>query len=532
MNQRTDSSPLFSAAFSLALSGACFLDALFLAVSPRHDAVYHLVGSVWAVLLPLVFNVLLLAAVFYAAMACVRPFPRAARILYAALLSILPWVLVKNICFLRGHTFPHHQSVALLLGCCVCALTLGALPWNWAHRAFEAAWATGRAFLFIAGGVVAVTLLQILYFGFLARHLNADSSPAESVRVGVTAPAGRVIWIVFDELGYEQVYGHRLTGLALPNFDRLAAESTVFTDARPAGMYTEFVLPSLFTGLHVLSTRASADGRDLTLSTPTGQLPFNMQDTVFADADALGYRSGVVGWYNPYCRLLTSVLSTCYWTGQTELSDLFPAHSFWPNLLHPLIRLMHKAPAFIHHPEGPSLDEMDEGRLHIADFINLDRESRAALRDSSDNFLLLHLPVPHPTGIWDRHTHRFAVDRSSYVDNLALADIYLGRVRSLLEAKGQWDTATVVIMGDHAWRTQLLWVGQPSWNIDDQRASEGGHFDDRPAYIVKLPGQRVPALITQPFAAVNTRPLLDALLAHRIQNPVELARWVNSSSSR
>lgn len=520
------------AAFALALSGACFLSALFLAVSPRHDAIYHLTGSVWAVLLPLVVNVLLLAFVFYAAMACVRPFPRAARILYAALLSIVPWVVVKNVLFLRGHPFPHRESVALLAGCCVCALVLGALPWNWAQSAFEAAWTAGRALLFIAGGVVAVTLLQILYFGFAARHLNDDSSPAESARVGVTPPAGRVIWIVLDELGYEQVYGHRLAGLALPNFDRLAGESTVFSDARPAGIYTEFVLPSLLTGLHVTNTSASADGRHLTLSTPSGQVPFNMQNTVFADADALGYRSGVVGWYNPYCRLLASVLSTCYWTGQTELSDLFPAHSFWPNLVHPLVRLMHKVPAFIHHPKGPSLDEMDEGRLHIADFINLDRESKNALRDSSNNFLLLHLPIPHPSGIWDRHTQRFAVDQSSYVDNLALADIYLGQVRSLLEAQGQWDTATVVIMGDHAWRTKLLWVGQTSWKPDDQRASEGGRFDDRPGYIVKLPGQHAPAVIAQPFAAVNTRPLLDALLAHRIQNPSELASWVNSAPSR
>ena len=46
----------------------------------------------------------------------------------------------------------------------------------------------------------------------------------------------RVIWILFDELSYQQVYERRLPGLQLPAFDALAAQATVFTHAVPAGI--------------------------------------------------------------------------------------------------------------------------------------------------------------------------------------------------------------------------------------------------------------------------------------------------------
>jgi hypothetical protein len=112
------------------------------------------------------------------------------------------------------------------------------------------------------------------------------------------------------------------------------------------------------------------------------------------------------------------------------------------------------------------------------------------------------------------------------VDNLALADDYLAHVRRLLEAAGQWESTTVVIMGDHAWRTQLLWKGSPGWNRDDQLASDGGRFDPRPAYLVKLPYQHTADTVATSFAAVRTRPLLDQLLQGRITSPAQLQQWV------
>jgi arylsulfatase A-like enzyme len=336
----------------------------------------------------------------------------------------------------------------------------------------------------------------------------------------------RVIWIVLDELGYRQVYEHRPRGLDLPTFDRLRAESTVFSDVRPAGMYTELVLPSLMTGQAVDRIRSSADGLRLQMHDEQGWQTFHQQDTVFADANALGYRSAVVGWYIPYCRLLPAVLSSCVWTSPSELANMFPSHRMGPNLVHPFLRLLHKVSFSLSPRRGPLPDELDDGNLHIQAFQKLDRASDAALADPRNTFLLLHMPIPHPKGIWDRHRKQFAVDRSSYVDNLALADAYLGHICQLLAASGQWDNATLLVMGDHAWRTRQLWRKTSAWSAEDEAASDGGQFDDRPGYLLKLPHQHTPAQLTTAFPALRTRALLYQLLSSRFTRPEQLQQWV------
>jgi len=141
------------------------------------------------------------------------------------------------------------------------------------------------------------------------------------------------------------------------------------------------------------------------------------------------------------------------------------------------------------------------------------------------------MPIPHPDGIYDRRTGTFGKAGASYLDNLALADRYLDHVHLLLEQRGEWDSATIVIMGDHSWRTKLIWDGSPGWTAEDQAASNGGQFDDRPAYIVKLPHQNQAARIDTPFAAVRTRAMLQQILDHKIESPAELAAFAQSSSA-
>lgn len=114
---------------------------------------------------------------------------------------------------------------------------------------------------------------------------------------------------------------------------------------------------------------------------------------------------------------------------------------------------------------------------------------------------------------------------SDYIDNLALADKCLAHIRSKLEQNGQWDSSTIVVMGDHSWRTKLFWMTSRDWTPEEQAASRG-EFDDRPAYLVKLPDQKSGTRIDVPFDALNTRRLFDELLAHRIGSSQELSVWV------
>ena len=82
-------------------------------------------------------------------------------------------------------------------------------------------------------------------------------------------------------------------------------------------------------------------------------------------------------------------------------------------------------------------------------------------------------------------------------------------------------------MGDHSWRTSSIWKDSMTWTVEDEAASHGGQFDPRPAYIVKLPNQQTPARIDQPFSAVSTRALLDALFQDHLQTPAYLQTWAS-----
>ena len=113
---------------------------------------------------------------------------------------------------------------------------------------------------------------------------------------------------------------------------------------------------------------------------------------------------------------------------------------------------------------------MSEG--HIQDYTDLLAASDALLNDSSANLLYLHLPIPHPFGIYNRQTRQLTTTGpSTYIDNLALADVYLGHLRTQLEQRGEWDSSTILIMGDHSWRTAPVWAAFPTWY--QRRGAEG-----------------------------------------------------------
>jgi len=141
---------------------------------------------------------------------------------------------------------------------------------------------------------------------------------------------------------------------------------------------------------------------------------------------------------------------------------------------------------------------------------------------------LLHMPIPHWPGIYNRRTASFATSNPDYLDNLALCDEYLGHVRKELEQNGTWDSTTLVLMGDHSWRISRGAGLSP----EERAATDGGQFDDRPAYIVKLAHQNTPARIDTQFAALRTRDLFDNLLTGRISTSRQLASWAQQGEQQ
>jgi hypothetical protein len=332
---------------------------------------------------------------------------------------------------------------------------------------------------------------------------SGASLPVHS-RGAMTAHA-RIVWVVLDELSYEQTFDRRPPDLALPNFDALAAESNVYSNVRPIGYWTEMVIPSLLLGSKVNAIRASGSTQML-MGDATGKFSrYPAQQTLTADAQRLGWNVGIVGWYNPYCSILAGTFQSCFWTDRENPSGpMLTAATVGKNMLAGVTDNL----SFGRPDLGVDLARSEDELL----FAHAD----GLLRDDQMDFLFLHFPLPHPPGVWNRRKNAWASSSgphyvASYEDNLVLADRELGHILELLKRSPRWPQTSVFVQGDHGWRV-AMWHGHPSWTPEDESNSRGGIFDDRPALIVHAAGQAEGERISTPTSLMRAHDMIQATL--------------------
>jgi hypothetical protein len=523
---------LRTTAIAVALAMICLAQLLEGLLRANRDQIYHWRGTPSALFGPplVVFIVVagLLAALLISAE---RPgYWRA--MVWTAVVLFLPILIVHQIDHIWPDHLPHWVRLPPELFVVLLWPVIAVICYRFAARQWEAVVDTVSVILVFTALSSVLIVVQLLWLWWAGRGLN-DPRPNHVASATVPAPARpRIIWIVLDELSYQQVYEHRYPGLQLPAFDALASDAIVFSDVAPTSDRTEKAVPALLSGHPVQQVSSTAGGMLLVRSSAKNPWKrFDERDTVFEDALRAGYKTAVVGWFNPYCRFLNDVLDSCYWTNENVVNNgLAPERNFAGNLvsstdtLFSAPRLRDLLNRSVHLPKRFG-ETVDEG--HVDDYLHLKRAADDVLRDRSMTFTFLHLPIPHPDGIYNRRTGKLTPVGGTYIDNLALADQWLGQTRALLESTGQWDSSTVIVMGDHGWRTTLIWEKMGKWTAEEQRASLGGQFDSRPGYIVKLAGQQTGQRIDERFDAIRTRALVDELLAGRIHSAQDLKSWVD-----
>jgi hypothetical protein len=319
-----------------------------------------------------------------------------------------------------------------------------------------------------------------------------------------------LVWIIFDELSYDQTFEHRAHDLDLPHFDALRSQSTLFTDVQPAGYKTVMVIPSLLSGEPVEDLRYDFQNH-LTIHT-TGQRGFHPlagSGTVFADAQQAGWRTAAVGWYNPYCSLYASAIDECYWSNWDTLGSPMAIHEqFWSNAIAPIRQIVLKIAA----PKRATRELCTFAvRHHYQTHIDLEQHTLQLLRTDQADFVFLHLPIPHSPNIWSRMHDSYTQNcDSSYLDELALADRELGQITEILKSSPRWKDTTLIVEGDHGWRV-ALWADEPAWTEEDDAASHG-LFDPRPVVMIHRPGQAEPLTNTAAWPLLRIHSVLDEVL--------------------
>ncbi len=306
----------------------------------------------------------------------------------------------------------------------------------------------------------------------------------------------RIVWILFDELAYKPVFESRDPSLQLPNFDRLRSESTLYTQVQPIAYWTTQVVPSLLLGRVVKTVTYTSDHRYLvrTIDSPHWET-FDVNASLFGMAKQHGVTTSIAGWCITYCPVFSGTATQCYWTnddaqdrGPTDLDASFAENVWFP------MRLLAEQSTM---PAKAWADTAAwKSRGHVVSVKDMSAHALDALATSQADLIYIHLPLPHPPEFWNRRTHTFGPG-GSYLDSLDYSDRLLGQMLNELEAQPRWAATTVIVHGDHSWRTQF-WRPQPGWSAEDERVSHGGQWDPRPLLLIHEAGEKDAETVASP----------------------------------
>ena len=389
----------------------------------------------------------------------------------------------------------------------------GLLLWFLRRSWYDPAVRAGRLVLLLLGFSAVWLLPELTVMAFRPEpHERAGFSKPIA-----EAPQRRIVWILFDEASYDQLFDHRQPGIDYPNVDHFAASAVTFSNVQPAGYFTEKVIPSLFTGDVITDERSDLDGRLFvrTVAHPHWHL-YEASHTVFADAQYAGWPTAAIGWYNPYCRTDASALDDCYWTLTTPLPGRYsPGRSALQNAVAPvsksLLRLI-----------GRRVQDPTPWQMHAADYTVLMQHALAEIRTDRSGFVFIHLPLPHPGGFYNRRTRQIGVD-GSYLDNLVLTDHTLGRLMEAVNATPVAGQTAVIVCSDHSWRVNL-WRPTSDWRPEDAHVS-GGRFDPRPLLMVHFAAETEAMRVAQPFPLLALHAMLERMIGGQLTGAQQLAAW-------
>jgi hypothetical protein len=445
-----------------------------------------------------------------------RTAPRLKLILWLPVFSATAWIVARDISIWMSYGALHQHLLAVTPYIPAVVLAAAIALFLLSPAAYRNLVRTASV-IFAAGGIAVLVVV-------LPRLIPACFSRAPQEHASFTRPVSnawhpgqlRVVWILFDELSYNQVFVHREPGIHLAAFTKLAGESVTFSQLLPVGYETERIIPSLLLGQPVTDVKGDANGNLLLRHGADAPWQhFDQNATVFAAAKRLGWGTGISGWYNPYCRILDGVLDHCYWTFSqpvaTELfSRLSSRQSSWQNARDGL-PLAARIDALWHHtPPNQPLHE---------DYQNILRAGELLIQDPAIQLAFIHMPVPHPPGLFRSPIGEHAYD---YLGNLMLADQAMAQfLKSLDTSPGAADTV-LIVSSDHSWRVPT-WRTSGGWTREEERASNGGFFDQRPVLMVRFPQQASAVQIDHAESAMVVHNLLLDLIAGRVHTPED---WI------
>jgi hypothetical protein len=349
-------------------------------------------------------------------------------------------------------------------------------------------------------------------------------------------PPTRVVWILFDELDQRLVFDLHRPEVPMPELDRLRAESFTSSHAMQTAAWTTQALPSLLSGVIFSSVRLEG-AAELWVTAPGEPKGMEWRDApnVFKKARALGVNAALVGWHHPYCRVFGDAMVRCMdlVSGHPTPALVREAAARDEGLPRSVASLFELEIAGVQEifstASAPVTETMRDEyiqRRHQQQFFQIRERALSDIADPSLDFVFVHVPAPHPFGLYDRTRKDFTLSPSlGYADNLALVDRTWGEMRRALEQAGLWDTTSIVITSDHGLRPDV-WRGHMGWTEELERLT-GGQQSETVPLIVKVAGDSRGLSYDRPFSNVVCGDLSLAILSRQVNNAQDVQAWLD-----
>lgn len=368
-------------------------------------------------------------------------------------------------------------------------------------------------------------------------HRTADEKPAPILAGARLRP--HLVWITFDELDDRMLFAARPQRIQVPEFERLRSES-IYSPAHAAGSETMWSMPSLLLGKRIVQMKTGTNHLKVNFAKDAPYVDAASLPNVFRSARAAGLNSGLTGWYNPYCRIFGSDLNDCSWSSfgwrVVIIEKLLRSRPFLQNALYLLEwQARYSVPALVEvsHRFTPVPQERQMWREEQIDSMRfIMGNALRMLRNPDLNLVFIHIPTPHPSGIWDTRGRKFADLRfgdSNYVDNLALADTALGQIRNVMEQMGDWDTSTVIVSSDHPYRIEM-WKATSFWTPEMQHLTRDRQ-DTYVPFFLKMPGQTAGIPYKTEFNNVLAADLALEILKGHVKTSADAVRWLDAHAA-
>ncbi|HEX3685182.1 MAG TPA: hypothetical protein VHU83_21785 [Bryobacteraceae bacterium] len=362
-------------------------------------------------------------------------------------------------------------------------------------------------------------------------HQARNETPAPML--AGTRDRPHLVWIIFDELDDRMLFDVRPQRIQLREFDRLRAES-VYGKALTPSTDTLWAMPSFFLGRRVVQVGLHTNRLLVEFSKGGPWVDASTLPNVFRSARAAGLNTGLVGWHHPYCRIFGNDLSDCSWMSfggpVVRVEKLLRDRSFLDQAVYLVSWQARWSVPRIIEPLHWVAPEPEEARMwreqQISAMQFIVANASRMLRNPDLNLVFIHIPTPHPAGIWDTQARKFTLGNSDYIDNLSLADATLGQIRGLMEQTGEWNASTVLISGDHPYRTGM-WMDSSIWTPEMARLTQSRWHPYVPLFL-KLPGQHVEVDYTKEFNNVLSPDLALQILKGELKSPAEVVSWLDA----